>query len=186
MQTVNHFFNLEEASKEWVPKVAESQEFKEIKAAIRRELKGFQVPPSFYEMLIRQLADGLDVGIGDILVGAWRKRQEIIRYRDTEKYPPDQTNVVPLIEHTVTSKHSPTIQPVINNVPLKKIKFDIVLKLKLKGVMLKIRGGKIMEILVGSCTGSGSIEYAGYAVLKKETQPFNLPASMKLEDGVAI
>ncbi len=185
MQTINHFFNLQE-SQEWISKVSKSQEFKDIIKGIRQELTGFQVPPSFDELVIRQLTDGLNIGMGDLLVGAWRKRKEIIQYRDLQNYPPDETNVVPLVEHTITSKHNPSIQPVINNKPLKEIKFDVVLKLKIKGVMLKIKAGKIMEILVGSCTGSGSIGYAGYAVLKKETEPFNFPASLVFEQGIPI
>lgn len=185
MQTINHFFNLHD-SQDWISKVSNSKEFNDIKARIQQELTGFQVPPSFYELVIRQLTDGLNIGVGNLLVGAWRKRQEILQYRDLQKYPPDEAHVVPLIEHTVTSKHTPTIQPVVNNVPLKEIKFDVFLKLKIKGAMLKIKGGKIMEILVGSCTGSGSIAYAGYAILKKETAPFNFPASMVLEEGIAL
>jgi hypothetical protein len=187
MQTINTFFSLQNASQDWVSGVIQSQEFSRVKQSIAQRIKGFPLPPSFYEKIIQELPHSLDIEIKDILVWAWRKRGEIIQYRDKEKYPPGETHIVPLLEHTVVSKHSPTIQPVIDNVELPtKIKFDIVLKLKMKGSMLNIRDGKIMEILVGSCTGSGSIQYAGIAILEKKTAPYTLPAIINLGEGITI
>jgi hypothetical protein len=186
MQTINHFFNLHDRSTDWVSRIVKSQEFSRIKRRMAQELKGFRVPPSFYELVIRQLTDMLDINISYILIQTWCKHREIIQYRDTDKYPPGEVFIVPLIEHTVSSRHSPTIQPIINNVPLSKIKFDVVLRLKMKGVMLKILDGKITEILIGSCAGNGSIEYAGFAVLEKETAPITFPASIVLKEGVRI
>lgn len=186
MQTINHFFNLYDESSGWVPAILNNREFARVKQRIGQELKGFQVPPSFYELVIRQLTDVLDVEMSHVLIGAWRKHREIVQYRNTEKYPPGHVYVVPLVEHTVTSRHSPTIQPVINSKPLSEIKFDVILRLKMKGVMLKILDAKITQILVGSCVGNGSIEYAGFAVLKKETAPFTFPESIVLKEGVHI
>ena len=186
MLTINDFFNLQDSSTDWVSRVVESSEFAHIKQGIAREMKGVREPSSFYELVIRQLTDLLNIDMSDILIGAWRKQQEIMQYRDANKYPSGEVNIVPLIEHTVTSRHSPTIQPIINDVSLPKIKFDVILKLKLNGVMLKILDGKIMEILVGSCTGNGSIEYEGLAVLEKETSPFTFPASIVLKEGIRI
>lgn len=187
MQTINTFFNLQDASQDWVSGVLHSQEFSQVKQSIAKEVKGVPLTASFYEKMVRELPQSLDIEIKDILVWAWRKRGEIIQYRDKKKYPPGETHLVPLLEHTVISEHSPTIQPVINNVELPtKIKFDIVLKLKIKGAMLGIRDGKIMEILTGSCTGSGSIQYAGIAVLEKKTAPFTLPGTINLGEGITI
>ena len=186
MQTINHFFNLHTGSQEWVSRVIKSEEFNQIEKKLVQEIEGFQVPPAFYELLIREVTQALDIEMSDLLVWAWRTRREIAQYRDRERYPPGESHIVPLIEHTVVSKHSPTIQPVVNNVPLQKIKFDVILKLKMKGAMLKIRDAKIMEILVGSCSGSGAIEYAGLAILEKKTAPYEFPGTISLGEGVSI
>lgn len=186
MQTINTFFSLQDGSQDWISGVTQSQAFAQVKQSIGQEISGFTLPASFYEQMIRELPGALDIEIEDILVWAWRTRREIAQYRDRGKYPPGETHIVPLLEHTVVSRHSPTIQPVINNLELPKIKFDIVLKLKMKGAMLGIRDGKIMEILVGSCTGSGSIQYAGATILEKKTAPFTLPATINLGDGITI
>jgi hypothetical protein len=186
MQTVSSFFNLHDGSTAWVSRFVNSPEFAPIKQRMAQELKGFPAPPAFDELVVRQIGDLLDIDLSSVVVGAWCKRQEIVKYRDTKKYPPGDVHVVPLLEHTLTSTHSPTIQPIINNMPLSKIKFDVVLKLKMKGMMLKIRDARIREILVGSCTGNGSIKYAGYRLLTRETAPVAFPASIVYEEGIAI
>jgi hypothetical protein len=187
MHTISTFFGLQDGSQDWISGVMQSQEFARVRQSIGQEIKGFTPPPFFYEKMIRELPGGLDLEIKDILVWAWRKRREITQYRDPARYPPGETHIVPLLEHTVVSKHGLTIQPVVNKVELPtKIKFDIVLKLKMKGTMLGIRDGKIMEILVGSCTGSGSIQYAGATILEKKTAPFTLPATINLGEGITI
>jgi hypothetical protein len=185
MQTLNTFFNTQKESQGWVNGITGSQEFAQAKELIARELTGFQVPPSFYELMIVKLCEALDIEIGNILVWGWRKQGEIAQYRDKAN-PTSGSHEVPLLEHTLVSKHSPTLQPVINEVPLGKLKFDITLKLKLEGVVLFIRDGKIMEAETGTCSGSGSIEYAGFAILEKKSAPYKLPGSIPFKQGIPI
>lgn len=187
MQTINDFFNLDNEAANLVSRVAKSQEFARIRQHMVQKMKGFPLSTSFDGMVIRQFKDLFDIRMSDILLWTWCKHREIIQYRDTGKYPPGKIYTVPLLEHTITSKHSPAIQPVINNQPLPfKIKFDVVLRLKMKGAMLKIVNAKITEILVGSCAGNGTIEYEGFTVAKKETAPFDFPGSITFKEGVHI
>lgn len=187
MQTIKTFFGLQNGSQDWVSKVAKTQEFARVEQSIAQEIKGIPLPPAFREKIVRELPHTLDIDIKYILVWAWREHAEIAKYQDRRKYPPGESHVVPLLEHTVVSKHSPTIQPVVNGKELPiKLKFDVVLKLKMKGAMLSIRDGKIMEILVGSCIGSGSIQYSGVTILEKETAPYTLPGTINLGEGITI
>jgi len=186
MQTLNTFFNTQQESLEWAKGITKSQEFIQAKQCIAEDLAGFQIPPSFYELLILKLCEALDIEIGDILVWGWRKPREIVQYRN-KKNPTSGSHMVPLLEHTLVSKHSPTFQPVIDEVPLPiKLKFDITLKLKMKGAMLAIRDGKIMEVKTGTCTGSGSIEYTGFTIIEQKTALFSLPGSITFKQGIPI
>lgn len=186
MYTINQFFNLSKGSTGWISGVANSAQYGALKQQMTSQMGGFPVPPSFDQMVIRQLADLLEVHMGAILLGAWRKHQEIVQYRDTQRYPAGEVHVVPLLEHTITSRHKPTIQPIINNVPLPKIKFDVVLRLRLKGAMLKIQAAKITEILLGECLGQGSVEYEGVTLVERQTAPVDLPGSIVPKNPVAI
>lgn len=186
MQTLNTFFNTHAESMNWVTEVINSQEFAPAQQLIAKDA-GIQIPASFYEKLIGRLCDALDIEIGDILVWGWRKQREIAAYRNKEN-PPGVFYEVPLVEHTLTSKHSPGLKPVIDGITLPKVnlKFDIIMKLKIDGVILFIRDGKIMRASAGTCTGKGSIEYSGVTILEKKTGPFTLPGSLSFRQGIPI
>ncbi len=185
METINDFFCLSEGTQEWVSSVKNSEKFKQYKKLLLQEMKGFQIP-AFDELLIRELAHALNIEMSEVLVRAWRKMREIAQYRDTKKYPPGECNLVPLMEHTLVSKHHPTVQPIINDVPMKKIEFDVTLKLKLKTAVLSIRDGRIMEIQIGSCSGMGTIEYEGFLILEKKTASYSFPGSISFGEGILI
>ncbi|UCH59760.1 MAG: hypothetical protein JSV61_16310 [Anaerolineales bacterium] len=185
METLNTFFHTKKASLDWATSITNSPEFTQAKHRIAQELTGAILPETFYERMIMKLTDALDIDVGNILVWGWRKQREIVQYRDKEN-PPSGSHTVPLLEHSLVSKHSPTIQPVVNEVRLPKLKFDIILKLKLKGAILNIQDGKIMQVTTGTCTGSGSIAYTGIPILERSTAPLNLPGSIVFTDGFPI
>jgi hypothetical protein len=185
MPTLNTFFNLQKESADWVNSITESQEFAQAKQIIAQDLKGFQASLPFYKQLITKLWDAMDIEMGKILVGGWRKYREIVKYRHKENLPSGYHEVT-LLEHTFKSEHSPTIQPVVNEVPLAKLQFDITLKLKLEGVTLFIRDGKIMKAATGTCTGSGAIKYKVIKLLERKTDKVQLPGLIPFEPGITI
>jgi hypothetical protein len=67
-----------------------------------------------------------------------------------------------------------------------KIEFNIDISLTLKGIILKIRDGRIKEILTGSCKGKGTVRYGNLVITEKETGSFTLPGSIDLGDGIPI
>ncbi len=186
MGTIKDFFQMDQAAYGWVTNVVNSRDFQEVKQRIAKEIKGVKLTPSFYELLIKETAELLDIEGAHLLIWAWRKRREIVKYRDTEKYPPEKTYLVPLLEHSLTSKHAAAVEPVLNERSLGRIKFDITLKLNLQGAVLKIRNAKIEEVRYGSCTGAGDISYAGVKILVKESAPYNLPKTYQPEKPIPI
>jgi hypothetical protein len=186
MQTLNTFFTLQKDSMEWASHFAQTKKFAPVKQAIGHQLAGFQPVPFFYERLLGKLGEAMDLDITRILVWGWRKHREIVQYRDS-KDPPGGFNAVPLVEHALVSRHSPTIEPVINGSPTGvQLRFDIVLKLTTKGAVLIIRDGKIVEVRTGNCVGSGSVAYAGLAIFERKTAPLALPGSVAFKNGIPI
>ncbi|MEJ2759282.1 MAG: hypothetical protein P8046_12445 [Anaerolineales bacterium] len=185
MQTLNEFFYTQQNSTQWANQVTSQRTFGRAKEIIGQELAGVDLPPAFYEKLILKLCEALDLKIGNLLVAGWRKHREIISYRDKEN-PPVGYHTVPLLEHTLVSKHQPTIQPVFNHVPLAKLTFDVLLKLKLAAGKLYIRDGKIFKAGTGTWTGSGSIEYKGIPILTRETATYDIPGEMDFEPPIPI
>ena len=184
--TLNQFFSFKELSKERISEIAKSKEFSSLREKISKELKGLPVPDAFFEQMIKQVSELLNIDVGTILGSAWSKYEEFLEYRDQEKYPPEEIVLVPLAEHTIISEHAPCLRPQINKVSLGEIKFDISLELALKGVILKIQNGKIMEATLGSCEGKGSVKHGDFSILERQTEPFSVPGSLSLGEGLAI
>ncbi|MEJ2486647.1 MAG: hypothetical protein P8Y68_13025, partial [Anaerolineales bacterium] len=140
---------------------------------------------AFYEKMILELCEALDLKIGNILVAGYRKHREITFYRDKEN-PPEGYHTVTLTDHSLVSKHKPTIQPVINQVPLTELEFDITLKLTLKGGKLFIQDGTITQVTTGEVLGSGEIEFEGIKLLERKTAAYDLPGTLVFDPAIPI
>ena len=73
--------------------------------------------------IFEKLKDLLAIGIPDILVAAWNKYRILLKYLDREKYPPNESFLVPLAEHSITSEHHPYVEILVNDQPVGKICF---------------------------------------------------------------
>lgn len=134
----------------------------------------------------RKVGDLLDIDPVDLMIKAWRQYGALVKYADPEKYPPEEVSLVPLAEHTVESEFHPYLEVVVNNQPVAKIVFDVSVALELKGLILKIQGGRIKAIETGSVGGKGSISVEGVALVEKEFEPESLPGTINLGEGIAI
>ncbi len=181
--TLNDFFSTDQVIDEQLDKLEKSEHFTTLKEKV---FKTVLLPAGMYKLLIRQVSDLLNINILEILAGGWGKYSEFLEYLDKEKYPPDETVYVPLIEHTITSNHSPSLQPVINEKSLGKIEFDVNLEFLLKGVILKIRDGKIMGAKIGTIEGKGDVQYDGFKLFEAKSQPIGFPATIDFKEGIPI
>ena len=186
MNTLNDFFNTHPNSKEWANNVAELDGFTQAKTLLSQQISDTELSPAVYETLILKLCEALNLKIGTILVGGYRKHQEILSYRDKEN-PPAGYHTVNLIEHSISSTHEPALQPKINGVLLpNKLVFLVTLKLTIKGGNLFIQDGSITQITTGEVFGSGSIEYEGIQLLERKTASYDLPGSMVIDPPIKI
>ena len=139
-----------------------------------------------FEEMYRKTTDLLDISVVDVLVGAWNTYQALKKYLDREKYPPTQSILVPLAEHTVKSEHNPHIDILVNDEPVGKIAFQIALTFTVRGVILIVQDGKIKGIKTGEVKGKGSLKCEGALLLEQDFRPIPLPGSVDLGDGIPI
>jgi len=185
--TLSEFFSLTEQDlvEKRLDEIESSPKISSMKEACSKEAKGIKWPVAFKE-IVKKIGDLLNIGLPDIMVMAWNNSLSLRKYLDKEKYPPEQTFLAPLIEHTIQSAHHPSIEIQINGKMIGKIELDINLALTLKGIVLKIQDGKIKEILTGSCKGKGTIKCENILIKEKETETVSLPGSIHLGEGVPI
>lgn len=185
--TLNQFFSLknEELPPDQVSAIESSGQVSAVKESVLKQTKGVGWDIIKTEIL-EKVEDLLDIGIPDIMVATWNKYRILLKYLDRKKYPANESFLVPLAEHTITSEHHPYLEIMMNEQPVGKIGFDISVALKLEGIILKIQDGKIKEIFTGTCKGKGTIKCDNLILLEKDTPSFPLPASINLGQGVPI
>lgn len=136
--------------------------------------------------VFEQLKTLLDVDLGQIILSSWERYRLLSKYGDREAYPPEETILVPMIEHKIQSTHRPSVEILINEAPVGRLDFDIRLTLKLEGVVLKVRDGRVREIRAGSCRGSGTLRCGDILIKEQKTRKFDLPGRIDLGEGFAI
>ena len=120
------------------------------------------------------------------MAGAWCKYASLLRYADPKQYPPDESVVVPLVDHDIDSKHSPAIDVVINNTPVWKLTFSIDLVLNMKNAVLRIQDARIREIRPGEVHAKGTIALGPLVLAVRKSGTLTLPGSINLGEGIPI
>jgi hypothetical protein len=122
----------------------------------------------------------------DIFCGAWGKLKELQEYRDRDKHPPGEVALLPLAEHTISSRHEPKIDILLGEKRLFEIPIEVILKFKLKSFVLKIQDGCIHEVKSGAFAGAGIIKCGGQKLVEKKSGDLKLPGNMTLKQGFQI
>ncbi len=138
-----------------------------------------------------QIGKVLDFGVAErVLAPAWQRWQLLQEYRDPESHPPDETSLVPLMEHSVTSSHSPHIDLLVRDVEIGRLTLEVELALDLAGVVLRIRDGRIWGVQGGSALGRGSLacSYGERSIytLERQSRKFELATGLGFEQGIEI
>jgi hypothetical protein len=147
-----------------------------VKTALGEALKG--VPKAALKSLGQAIDNAMDevfaVPLGDILASSWEKLDHLKDAFAKTRADPEAVVFAPLMEHAITSKHTPSIDLVVGGKTLGKLELDISLALNLKGVQLEVRRGRICGLKSGDCEGEGAFSCGGQPLIKKATPPFAL------------
>lgn len=138
------------------------------------------------DVLVDKAVEILDVPLLDIFVGAWKKYREIEEFAEPGKYPPADTQLVALAEHTIKSEHHPYLEVLVKGVPVERINFTVTVALTLEGFILQIQDGKIKAIRTGALKGNGSLALESAVVLEKDFGTVRLPGTFALGEGIPL
>lgn len=143
--------------------------------------------PGTFAQIVGAIGDLLEVGIiEDIFIKVWNEAQMFQRYLDRNRYPSNETIIVPLAEHTIRSTHRPRLEIRANEIMLQRIEFEIMLRVTLKGAILEIRDGKIMKVRTGECGGKVELRCEGLLLASEAFETRRLPGEIEFKDGIPI
>jgi hypothetical protein len=158
-----------------------SDQWQEFEHRLGREIQTIKWPAAMPD-LVSKVGELFNVKLPDLLVVAWKKARELQDVLEESKKAPEEVMFLELAEHVISSEHHPYIEIRINGVPQpKRIQFTVVLLATLKGVLLKIQGGAIAEIQMGSCEFDGKVKYEDLTIAEKRLGPIRLQGISTLE-----
>jgi hypothetical protein len=164
---------------------ASSQKFEEmwksldgLHAAIKKDGMGKTVLDAMDSILEQPLAD--------VFAAAWKTCSAIWEYGDTDKYPPDETNMVPFGQHTLTHSYDLEVEIKLGGKEIGSIPFSLELGMILRGAVLTISGGRIHKITPASCAGGGKLSTQDVVLLEQETHDLPLLGVMVFPEGIPI
>ncbi len=134
----------------------------------------------------RAIPDLLKVDLRSVLAGAWKKGSELGRFADEHQYAPDETILVELTTHVVTSQHRPHLDVLLNDQPCGRLDFTVEIALRVEGAVLTIKDGKIWKATTGACTASGRITCEGQTLSERESVPVQLPGTLVFDQPIPI
>jgi hypothetical protein len=188
--TLNQLFNVKANAAERAGELLKTEQFEFFQKKITEGTQGMKLAPSFSKDIMNLLMDKLDELLDidipkDVFAEAWSKHKSLLEYRDQTKYPPDQTFYVPLKEHPLTTKHTPSLEPTLAGKSLGKIVVQVEVKFQIKAAILEIQDAKIKKIKLGTIQAKASLALGGMPFLTKD-HTLELPTIFNMGEGVAI
>lgn len=169
--TLAHFFREKEWLAEKFSKIELSDKVGELKKEIAKKEPRLNWE-KVYSEIMETSSRLLDTKLSDILENTWEKYNEVQKYLDKEKYNTNEIFLIPLLEHTIVSKHHPKIEIRLSEIHLGDIDFEVVLTLFLSGIILKISKGKIQGVKAGKCKSKGTFSCEGVVLFEDESSEF--------------
>lgn len=147
---------------------------------------GFPTLPGVGADVIKHLHQALSTSLGVVFTNAWNKRQEIRKYADPVRYPPQSVNRVTLAPQKVTWQTIPTVEISVNDGPAKSIDFTFEVTVRFELAELQIQAGRLMGMTTGKTSVEGKLTCGGAELLKRKVGDYVLPGEIKFGEGIPI
>lgn len=157
----------------------EPNRWQAIQDRIAKEAKDVKLPARMHD-LGPKICELFDVPLPNILVTSWKKVGNLQTLLERSRNSPDEIMYLELAEHSINCEQKPYIEMKIKDLPVNKIEFLVKLLFKLKGFVLKVQNGAILQMQTGACEVQGTILYSGQVIVEKKLSPIELPGQIEL------
>jgi hypothetical protein len=127
----------------------------------------------------------LDLDLGDLVVGAWRKYADLTAAAKRTFANPDSSEVVELATHCITSTHRPSVELFVDDVHVATVRFELCVEFVVKGLVATVAHGHLIALHSGTCDVTGRLAAEGRELIKREAH-LELPLLLRLGDGIPL
>ena len=125
--------------------------------------------------------DLLDLNVVDILLGGWKKQQEVRRELRETAADPSRTAIVHLARHTLESTHAPSMELRAQGRRLVELSFPVDLAFEIEAAELTLRAGAVREVRTGDVKVRGTVKLENTVVLDRQLSSISLPGRILLD-----
>jgi hypothetical protein len=162
---------------------AGEQELGEAKDRVTRLIRALRWTAIAGELRARA-PELLNVDLMGLVTGAWEKYRVLSELAE-ESRSQKETEFFPLADHTIHAETHPYLEVRIGS-STSTIILDVSADLELRGLILKIKNGRITSIESGSCEGRGEVKYKQLTLLNPQFDHLELPGRVNLGPGIPI
>lgn len=121
----------------------------------------------------------LDLSVEKVLFDGWMKLERFKKCVEESKARPDDAFFQDLDDHRIASTHKPRIELRYGAVKVADLDFEIELALKVKGVRLEVRGGKVVCATAGVFAAAAKLSLHDHVLIEKGTPEFSAPTRIR-------
>jgi len=121
----------------------------------------------------------LDLSVERVLFDGWMKLERFKKCVEESKVHPEDAFFQDLDDHEIASTHKPRIELRYGAVKVADLDFEIELALKVKGVRLEVRGGKVVCATAGVFSANAKLSLHDQVLVEKKTPEFAAPAKIR-------
>jgi len=121
----------------------------------------------------------LDLSVDRVLFDGWMKLERFKKCVEESKARPDDAFYQDLDDHRIASTHKPRIELRYGAVKVADLDFEIELALRVKGVRLEVRGGKVVCATAGVFAAAAKLSLHDQVLVEKGTPEFSAPTKIR-------
>jgi hypothetical protein len=127
----------------------------------------------------REVDKLMDLSVEKVLFDGWMKLERFKKCVEESKARPDDAFFQDLDDHKIASTHKPRIELRYGAVKIADLDFEMELALKVKGVRLEVRGGKLVRATAGVFAASAKLSLHDQVLVEKGTPEFSAPTKIR-------
>jgi hypothetical protein len=147
------------------------------------------LPRAVHEAAAGQIAGAaaqlLDVDLVDVLTGAWRLHQELIRAARRSLQAPGSITLQDLLPFGVSVTQDPYIDILVDDHPVARVQFSLTLEYDIRAMLPEIRAGRLVALHDGHCEVTVTLAIEEQQVAS-QSMTFELPGVIRLGGGLRL
>ena len=135
--------------------------------------------------IARAAAQLLDVDLVDVLIGAWRLHEELIKAARRSLQAPGGVTLQDLLPFGVSVTQDPYIDVLVDDRSVARLQFSLTLEYEVRAMLPEIRSGLLVALHDGHCDVTATLAIEDQQIASRSMR-FELPGAIRLGAGLRL